>query len=69
MNLDSLSIEELREASRILAGALIYRASEQAFGYNQVAGLSCEPDTMRDGPDVRLSPGVGAVRVSRRLRP
>lgn len=36
---------------------------------NRFAGLSCEPDTMRDGPDVRLSPGVGAVRVSRRLRP
>lgn len=32
--LDSLSTEELREASRILAGALIYRASEQAFAFH-----------------------------------
>ena len=32
-------------------------------------GLSTDHAIMRSGPQVRLSPGLGAARVSRRLRP
>jgi hypothetical protein len=32
--------------------------------YHVRVGLSNEPDSISRGPDVRLSPGVGAVRVT-----
>jgi hypothetical protein len=52
---------EVAEAARF---ARFLATGKLRSRYHVRVGLSNEPDSISRGPDVRLSPGVGAVRVT-----
>ena len=61
--LDSLSTEDLREASIFLGGVLLCREIERSLGYTSDAGVSGESDTIsRDASSV-LTPLAARLRV------